>query len=265
MTLTVTPRRTAVLAIIAVAFATAYLLGAAHSGGSVAAAAGTGSPVATGAATTAASSTGGITVSGTGKVTGTPDTLRLDLTVVATGGSVTSALASANQTTTRVQKTVHGRGVATKDLQTSGLSIQPNYSYSGSGQPIPKGYQVSESLSVLLRDLASAGATINAAVDAGGNAMRVDGIGLDLADTSSLVSAARSSAFGEAKTKAEQYAAAAGRALGQVVSVSEVVGTPSPVYSTNTSAQAMAPGVPLPLQAGTQDVSVTVTVVFAFA
>ncbi len=259
MTITVTPRRAAVLAIALAAFAVAYLAGAARGGGQVAAAASTGqAPVA------AAAAGGGITVSATGKVTGTPDTLRLDLTVNATGASVTSALASANAITTRVDRTLQARGVQAKDLQTSGMSIQPSYSYSSGGQPIPKGYQASESVSALLRDLSSAGATIDAAVASGGNAVRLDGIGLDFADTSSLVSAARASAFSEAKVKATQYADAAGRPLGQVLSISELVAAPAPVFGTQALASAVGAAAAVPIQAGAQDVSVTVTVVFAF-
>jgi uncharacterized protein len=158
------------------------------------------------------------------------------------------------------------RGVAAKDMQTSGLSIQPSYSYSATGQPTVKGYQVTEGLSALLRDLGSAGATINAAVAAGGNAVRVDGVGFDLSDTSSLMAAARSSAFSAAKAKADQYARAAGRSLGQAVSISEVVANPTPVYGGYATASGSVPAAsPVPVQPGTQDVSVTVTVVFAFA
>ena len=280
MTITVTPRRTAAAVITAIALAAFYLLGSARAGASVASAAGTGGPsvaiapaasgsgvaASTGPAIGVATTPGGITVTGTGTVSGTPDTIRVDFGVDVTSGSVSSALASANATTAHVQDSLTRRGVAAKDMQTSGLSIQPSYSYSASGQPTVKGYQVTEGLSVLLRDLGSAGATINAAVAAGGNAVRVDGVGLDLSDTSSLMAAARSSAFSAAKAKADQYARAAGRSLGQAVSISEVVANPTPVYGGYPAASGtMAGAAPVPVQAGTQDVSVTVTVVFAFA
>jgi len=279
MTITVTPRRAAAALITVLAFAAFYLLGASRGGTSVASAAASSGPglpsasaattaPATGAATVVSSSAvppaGGITVTGTGKVSGTPDTVRVDFAVNVTSGSVSSALASANATTARVQNTLLHRGVAAKDLQTSGLSIQPNYSYSSSGQATVKGYQVSEGLSALLHDISGAGSTINAAVAAGGNAVSIDGVGLDLADTSSLMTAARQSAFSAARTKADQYAKAAGRPLGPVVSISEVVANPTPVYPGYGAASAATPtGAPVPLQAGTQDVAVTVTVVFA--
>jgi len=280
MTITVTPRRVAAVLLAVLAFAAFYLLGASHGGTAVASAAGTTSPdlapssavaagsvsgYPTGTGAAASPTAGGITVTGTGKVTGTPDTLQVDFGVNVTGASVSSALASANAATARVQNALVRRGVAARDLQTSGLSIQPSYSNSSSGQETVTGYQVSEGLSALLHDISTAGSTINAAVAAGGNSVSIDGVGLDLADTSSLMTAARQSAFSAAKTKADQYAQAAGRPLGQVLSISEVVANPTPVYpgayAASTPASPAATAVPV--QAGSQDVSVTVTVVFA--
>lgn len=261
MTITLTSRRTAVLAITGLAFVVAYLLGTAHGGGSVAAAATTGLPAA-GSAITSSGPTPGITVTGLGKVSGTPDTLRLSLTVTANANTVSASLAQANAAESRVQKSLQSKGVAAKDLQTSGLSVQPNYTYAGNSQPTIHGYQATESLSVVLRDLSTAGATINSAVSAGGNAVRVDGISLDLDDTSSLMSSARTAAFTQAKAKAEQYAEAAGRPLGAVVSISEVTTNPTPVYDQNFASAGSAVSMPVPVQAGSQDVSVSVTVVF---
>ena len=258
MTITVTPRRTAAVIIAALAFIVAYLLGTSHSGGSVAAAATTGT-------SSPSTTSSGITVTGSGKVTGKPDTLQLDLGVVASGKTVSAALSAASAAEAKVQKALRAGGVAEADLQTSGLSIQPDYAYGKSGQPIPRGYQVTESVSAKLRNLAKAGNVISAAVAAGGNAVRINGISLDLEDTGSLVSAARDSAFADARTKAEQYAKAAGRGLGGVVGISEEVQNPSPIYYGRYAATTAAPAMAPMIAAGTQDVSVMVTVVFAFA
>jgi len=206
----------------------------------------------------------GITVGGRATVVGTPDTLRLDLSVVATAPTVSDALASANRSAAAVQKSLLDNKVQKKDLQTSGLTIQPEYDYSRNGAPRLKDYQVSESITAKLRDLGRAGDIIGKAVTAGGNAVRVNGISLDLEDTGALVSSARDKAFANAKAKAEQYARAAGRSLGDVVSIAEDATTPSPnptPYGLSAaSAKDMAS---IPVQLGSQDVSVSVTVVFA--
>ena len=120
-------------------------------------------------------------------------------------------------------------GVAGKDIQTSNLQVQPEYSYPTNGSPVIKGYTVSEGVTATLRNLGKSGNAISAAVTAGGNAVQVNGISLDLEDNGKLLSTARDQAVANAKTKAEQYAKASGRDLGAVVSISETVSDPPPV------------------------------------
>src|SRR5665647_425993 len=264
ITITVAPRRVAVAVLAVIAMSVAYLIGATRAGGTV---------VAPSIRTANTSSTQplaypvtgspGINVGGRAKVAGTPDTLRLDLSVVASATSVSEALASANRSTSAVQKSLLDSNVQKKDLQTSGLNIQPEYDYSNNASPRLKGYQVTESISAKLRDLGRAGDVIGKAVSAGGNAVRVNGISLDLEDTSALVSSARDKAFANAKAKAEQYARAAGRSLGDVSSIAEDVTAPSPIpmpYGLDAaSAKDMRS---VPIEPGSQDVSVSVTVLF---
>lgn len=255
MTITLNGRKLAFLALVALGILAAYLLGTSRS--SVAHAEVTTSVP---AAASSGSSTEGITVTGTGKVTGTPDTLRISLAVSATAKNIDEALASANASMRKVQKSLSDNGVDAKDLQTSNLSISPHYTNKGA----PDGYDVSENLSATIHDLTKAGAVLSAAVDAGGNAVRVDSVSVALDDTSGLVGGARTSAMDDAKTKASQYAEAADRSLGAVVSITEVVTTPYPVYA-QASGMALRASSPVPIQAGSQDVSVQVTVVYAFA
>lgn len=278
MTLTITARRIALVLLTVVTLTVVYVIGAARSGGAPATAStsigSAGTSVSLTRASTKLSSTQpsatpaiagpGITVGASAEVAGTPDTLRLDLSVVATAPSVSEALASANRSAAIVQKSLLDSRVLKKDLQTSGLNIQPEYDYTKPGTPRLKDYQVSESVTAKLRDLGRAGDIIGKAVSAGGNAIRVNGISLDLEDTSALVSSARDKAFANAKAKAEQYARAAGRSLGDVVSIAEDVTTPSlnPLQYGSSEASARDTA-SVPIQPGSQNVSVSVTVVFA--
>jgi uncharacterized protein YggE len=253
----------------ALALIVVYLTGATRSGGASAAASTFAKAVNSSASqpsTIPVVGGPGITVGGSALVAGTSDTLLLDLSVVATASSVSEALASANLSADAVQTSLLGNGVAKKDLQTSGLQVQPNYDYSNSGTPRLTGYQVSESVSAKLRDLGRAGDAIGKAVSAGGNAVRVNGISLDLEDTGALVSSARDKAFADATAKAKQYAKDAGRTLGEVVSITEDVVAPSPTplpYAAGLSASTDKASVPI--QPGSQHVSVSVTVVFAMS
>jgi uncharacterized protein YggE len=193
-------------------------------------------------------------------VSGVPNELSLSMGVQTNGSSVAAALRQANSAVRAVTSALGRTGVSRSDIQTSGLSIYPNYS---SGTGVPSGYQVSEQLTVTLRRLSTAGSQISAAARAGGNATVVDGVSLNLSDTSGLLAAARAKAVADAKARAAAYARALGRPLGPVVSMSE---TPpaqpfEPVpFAANASAGRAASSVPV--HPGSQQLSVTVTVVF---
>ena len=154
----------------------------------------------TSALLTSSSGSARITVTGTGTVTGMPDQLVLSMGVQVSASSVGSALQQANQAVRRVTAALSARGVAAADIQTSGLSIQPSYQASSQ---IPDGYGVSESLNATLRRLGVAGTEIDAAVRAGGNAATVDGISLNLTDTSGLLARARAAAVADAKAQGD--------------------------------------------------------------
>jgi uncharacterized protein len=255
MPVNLSPTGRAVVAGVAAAAALigAFTLGTGSGNGS--AAAGT-----TAAVTTAAAAGSRITVTGSGSATGTPDQLKLSMGVQTSASSVSNALAAANRAVRAVGHALRGTGVAAADIQTSGLSVYPHYS--GSGQA-PTGYDVSESIQVTLRNLATAGSQIGDAVRAGGNAATVDGVSLNIADTSSLLASARSSAVAAAKAKASQYASALGRPLGPVVTLSETTAPqPFPVFANGAAASSLH-AAPVPVHPGTQQVSVTVTIVYA--
>jgi uncharacterized protein YggE len=208
---------------------------------------------------TAASGSGRITVTGTGTVTGVPNQLILSIGVQVKAASVSTALSNANQAVSRVTGALRDRGVAAADIQTADLYIQPDLR--GAAQT-PNGYTVSESVTATLRQVSSAGGQIDAAVRAGGNSVTVNGISLNLTDTSSLLASARKAAVANARTKAAQYAAALGQPLGPVVSITDSDGGgPYLPGAARTAAGAAESSVPI--SPGTQQLSVSVTVVYA--
>lgn len=235
-------RRTALLAVpLAAVLAAGYLAGAVHSSRPAAA-----------ASTDPAAE--GVVVSGLGRTSGTPDVLRVELGVQVRRPDVSTALRDANTVLSRVRAAVRDGGVDPKDVQTSEVSLYPAYTSKGA----PNGYSVSEMLTVKLRDLGRAGRTIGAAVEAGGNAARVQGVSFALEDNTALLEKARDAAYADAKAKATRYAELSGRGLGQVELVSEQLPTqPQPVAYAGSSA---AVGSAVPLDPGQSQVSVSVTV-----
>jgi uncharacterized protein YggE len=201
-----------------------------------------------------------ITVTGTGTVTGTPDQLILSMGVQVNGSTVSSALSQANMAVRRVTAVLRARGVAGADIQTAGLSVEPNYQ--GSSQ-VPVSYGVSETLTVTLDQLGQAGRQIQGAVHAGGNAVTVDNVALNLTDTGPLLAAARASAVRDARAKATQFAAAMGESLGPVISVTaadESGLAPEPLGLSAVNGKAAAS---VPISPGSQQVNVSITVVYA--
>jgi uncharacterized protein len=205
----------------------------------------------------ARSSSARITVTGVGTVTGTPNQLVLSMGVQVNGSTVSSALDQANQAVSSVTAALARRGVAAADIQTSGLAIWPNYQ--GNSQ-VPVGYGVSESLTATLNDLSAAGSQIQAAVHAGGNAVTVDNVSLNLTDSGSLLAAARTNAVADARTKAGQFAKALGEPLGPVISITPVDQTTPVIFGPNANA---AKSSAVPISPGSQQVSVSITVVYA--
>jgi uncharacterized protein len=278
MTLTRTPgyRAVAVGAAAAALLVGAFALGATRSSGATRSGGATSSagptrgsgtaPAASGpsaapgladAQLTASTGPARITVTGTGTVSGTPDQLVLSMGVQTSAGSVAAALQQADLAVSRVTGTLRRSGVAAADIQTSDLSIEPNYS---NNSDTPDSYGVQESLTATLR-MATAGSQISAAVRAGGNLTTVDGISLNLADDSALLAAARNAAVADAKVKAGQYARAIGEPLDGVVSISDQeqqVQTPLPVANGSAASRSA-----VPISPGSQQLSVSITVVFA--
>jgi uncharacterized protein YggE len=240
---------------LAAGFAAAVVLAGAFGLGTVV----TGSAGTAPALASSATTPGKVTVSGTGTVNGIPNQLVLDMGVQVNGSSVGSALLAANLAARRVTAALKAAGVRPADIQTSGLSIQPNYQ---DGSQAPASYQVSEQLTATLRNVRRAGRQIQSAVTAGGNAVAVNDISLNLTDTSALLARARVAAVRDGQAKAAQFAGALHRSLGGVVSISDQTS-----YVPSFGAAASGFGTPraarVPISPGTQQVSVSVTVVFA--
>lgn len=197
--------------------------------------------------------TPGITAQGTGTVSAAPDTLTVRLGVHTQGVTAQEALADNSTRATALAGALEHAGVQAQDVQTSGLSIDATTAPGGG--PVT-GYQVDNTVTAKLHDLAKAGAVIDAAAAAAGDAIRVQQVGFSISDDSALRDKAREQAVQQAKSHAQQLAKAAGVSLGPLRSISE--GAPS-VPGPGPLRQA-APTTPI--EPGQQQVDATVTVVY---
>lgn len=204
-----------------------------------------------------ASKTATISVTGTGTATGKPDTLTLSIGVSTTAFSAASALNANNVKMQHLQAVLKAAGVPQSQLQTSNLSLNPNYSQDGT----VTGYGVQDNLSVVMHNLQSAGAVIDAAAKSVGNSAQIQGISFSISNTSQLMAKARTSAMQDAFTRAKNLANASGLSLGSVVKITddENAQIPEPPLYAGT---ALHKSSAVPVQAGTQAMSVNVRVVY---
>ena len=210
-------------------------------------------------ATPAGTST--VTVTGVGHVGVVPDQLAFDLSVSVLRDDLDQALDDGNTAMQSVVDTLKASGVADKDVQTTDLSMYPEYDRKQKGQPpVLTGYRVSHSVSVTVEDFDKASAIVTAALNAGGAGVRLDGLRLQVGDPDSSLEPARSDALDQARAKAEEYAANAGRELGAIVRISEVTEQPYDRDLAHSAAASLDRAVPI--QAGQQDLTANVVVVY---
>lgn len=167
-----------------------------------------------------------IEVSGTGWASAVPDVVRLRVGVRCGAGDVSSALSDATGRAAALAQAARDHGVEPTDLATTDTGVHPRHDREGVAVV---GYTAYQNLSVTVRDPSRAGSLVSAFAGAAGDALTIDHLGLEVADPRPLLASAREAAFGDARAKAEQYAALAGRTLGKVRTVTDVVdGGPQP-------------------------------------
>lgn len=144
-------------------------------------------------------------------------------------------------------------------MQTSNLSINPNWTGYDSSTPTISGYVASNMLTVRVRKLDTTGAVLDAAVTDGANTL--NGLTFGLADPEPAYNEARKEAVADARAKAELLATAAGVSLGQVLSIADggAMTDPAPMYREAVSAA------PVPVVGGELGLIATVTVTYAIA
>jgi uncharacterized protein YggE len=162
---------------------------------------------------------------------------------------------------TAVMATLKSAGFAEKDIQTSNLSVNPQYRYVENQAPVLIGYQVSNQVTVVVRDLKKLGAAVDATVNAGAN--QVNGISFGLSDPSAAENVAREAAVRALTAKAELYARATGYRLLRLVTLSEGGGyapqPPMPMVAMAMRSEAKGAS---PVSAGELSVRVDITAVY---
>jgi len=198
-----------------------------------------------------------LTVNGNGEVRAVPDQATLSTGVVSQAATAAAALSANSRAMNAVFDTLKRAGIAEKNIQTSNFSVSPQYgSTKPNGTQHITGYQVSNTVTVLVDRLDRVGPAIDALVAAGSN--QIDGPTFSIADPKPLLAKAREEAVKDATARAQTLAAAAGVTLGPITSIGENGGytPPQPMYRMAMSANAA----PTPVAAGEESVSAGVSI-----
>ncbi len=203
-----------------------------------------------------------LTVQGTGQADGTPDVLTAVFGFSSTAASATAALNQDNAEVNQALLALSSNGVAPSDVQTTGLTLAPQYVYPN-GVQTRNGFAATNTVTATLRDAATAGDAIDAVVNAAGDAATINSLNFSFANPAQVEDQARSRAVHQAVAHAGAMAEAAGRRLGPVCSLTDNT-QPSLLAPYGSAGFASASGqAAVPLAPGSQTETDQVTMVYA--
>ncbi len=206
-----------------------------------------------------------IVVTGEGSAQTAPDIAYINLGVQETAATAREAVSATNAAMDKVLKALKEDGIAERDMQTSGFSINPQYTYydnsNGENRP-PKlnGYQANNALTVKLRDLAKLGDLLDRSVTLGVNQGGTVQFAND--DPKATMTEARKKAVEDAIAKAKTMAEAAGVSVGRVLEISETMGQPIPMPQMMRTMSKDMGAESVPIAAGENNYTVSVTMRF---
>ena len=200
-----------------------------------------------------------ISLSGHGEMRMAPDMAFVTTGVLSQGVTAADALAANTTAMNALFAALTGAGIAEKDVQTSNFFVQPRYNFQDGKAPELIGYDVSNTVTVIVRKIGDLGPLLDKVVQAGSN--QINGIGFEVSKPDAALDEARKLATADATRKAKIYAEAMGVGLGRVMSISEGVNYQPPMPMARSKVMmADAAAAPVPVAAGEQTLSVDVNI-----
>jgi len=214
---------------------------------------------------TLSSQNNGIWVNGQGKVTVIPDIAVVVMGVETYALTVGDAQQQAAEAMDGLMAVLEQAGIDQSDIKTTNYNVQPIYTWDEQQRTsIITGYRVSNSVTVQIRQVESAGEVIDDAVKISGDATRINDVYFTVENPEQYYELARERAMANAKAKAEQMAALSGVQLGKPTYISEGSTYYPPVIRYDNvikEGDAQAPSTPI--TPGDTDIILNVQVVYA--
>lgn len=204
----------------------------------------------------------GISVTGTGSVTVVPDIGVLNIGVEVTADTVAAARADAADAMDAIRDSLEANGVEDRDIATQFFNIFPQYRFRDEEAPTITGFTVNNQVTIKVRDIDRLSETLDDAIDAGGDAVRVNNVSFAVDEPEQFFDEAREKAVTDARERAEQLADLAGVELGDPLSISESRGggaSPFPELAFADSGR----GGSTPIAPGEGEITLSVSVLYA--
>ena len=198
-------------------------------------------------------------VTATGEVARVPDVAIISTGVVTKSPTASGAISQAASRMARVRAALKAAGVKDRDIQTSNLSLNPDYRYDNNQPPKLVGYQASNTVTVRFRDIARSGKIIDALVAEGAN--QINGPTLIIDKPEAALDEARAQAIRIGRARAELYARSMGQRVVRVVAISESGGS-YPVPPMPVMMQARAEAASSKIDPGEQKLQVNLAMTF---
>lgn len=206
-----------------------------------------------------------LTINANASVNAVPDLVTIQTGVVAEADNAAAAMAGNRAQMNKVFDAMRRAGIAERDVQTSNLSLNPVYGRYNeeTGRSPLVGYQVNNTVTVIVRKLDNVGGVLDSLVDAGAN--QVQNVAFGISDPAPLQNRARSEAMKEARARAQLYAEASGLRVARILTINEGYSAPpQPEAVAVARLQAdSAASAPTPVAAGRLTVQADVNVTFA--
>lgn len=202
-------------------------------------------------------------VSGEGKASIAPDVATVDLGIITEGDKVETIIQTNTEKMNAVLTDIKALGIAEKDIKTKNYSLQPRYDWTEKGTRIARGYTLTQTIEVKIRDFSKIGNALGVASSRGVN--NIGDLQFTIDDLEKAKSIAREKAITQAKAKAQIISQQTGLKLKKITNVYEDTGGyPYLMYDTVGMGGGVATkelaSAPPTIQTGEQEITVKVTI-----
>lgn len=199
-------------------------------------------------------------VTGTGKVSGAPDSATVSFGVTKSANTIADAQNQTNSAIQNITDALRKEGIEDKSIKTTDYNVNPNYNFNTGSQTIT-GYTVTQTVQLTIQPLEKTNKVLDILTASGANIVNQVSFTFSDAKKKELENQARQLAVTEAKDKAQGLANAAGMHLGKIVDVQEEnTQEPRPIMPMAlTKDAASGAGAPTQVTPGENNISLTVT------